>query len=109
MFAARVGQVLLSALLLGLLAALPAPARTLAASGEACGTLETNTTWSGSVTVTLDCAVSVPAGVTLTVSPGTTVSFQEWARIEVSGALIADGSSSPIVFTSSQTNPKPDW
>ena len=75
MLAVRVGQVLLSALLLGLVATPPAPDRTLAASGEACGTLETSTTFSGSVTVT--CDVYVPAGLTLTVSPGATVSFQE--------------------------------
>ncbi|MBM3957506.1 MAG: hypothetical protein FJ313_05590, partial [Gemmatimonadetes bacterium] len=102
--AARIGQVLFSALL-ALLATLHASPLALAADGEACGTLIASTTWSGAVTVT--CDVFVPAGLSLTVSPGTTVRFREWARIEVSGNLNANGSSAPITFTSDQTAPVP--
>ena len=84
------------------------------------GALTGDETWSGTVTLTGD--VTVPSGVSLTIAPGTTIQFQalnddqsggeNTSRIEliVDGSLTADGSSSPIVFTStSGSKAKGDW
>ncbi len=83
------------------------------------GVLPGDTTWSGDVRVTGD--VTVPAGATLTVAPGTVVRFaalsddtaggQDPSRCEliVHGTLSAKGTSSvPIVLTSTAPAPSPD-
>src|SRR3970040_2166015 len=66
------------------------------------GTITTDTTWdvAGSPYV-VDGHVTVDAGVTLTLSPGTVVKVQGISYITVNGTLNAIGTpSAPIVFTS---------
>lgn len=90
-------------------------------------TLEKDTTWSGQVLVKGD--VYVPPGITLTVAPGTTVSFRKidetsdrnlfgidspyypQAELIVRGRLIARGTPQDnIVFTSAEIKAEPaDW
>ncbi|MEW6427528.1 MAG: right-handed parallel beta-helix repeat-containing protein [Thermodesulfobacteriota bacterium] len=90
-------------------------------------TLDRDTTWQGNLVLNGD--VFVPVGVTLTVAPGTTVSFRRideksdqnmfgidspyypQAELIVQGRLLARGTKEqPIVFTSAETNARPaDW
>ena len=90
-------------------------------------TLAKDTTWTGEVEITGD--IHVPAGVTLTILPGTTVRFHKigagsdrnlfgidspyypQAEIIVTGRLIARGTAErPILFTSAEPAPQPaDW
>ena len=71
-------------------------------------TISTNTTWTklaSPYTVTGD--VTVSAGVTLTLQPGVTVQFNQYAGLNVNGTIVADGTAvDPIVFTTSGT---PSW
>lgn len=62
------------------------------------GIIGTSRTWSGTYIVDQD--VTVYSGVTLTISPGTLVSFAPGTRLIVNGGLTADGgsSSTPIIF-----------
>ncbi len=85
------------------------------------GTVVADQTWDGAITVTGD--VKVPEDVTLTILPGTVITFAarrddaqggvDNSRCEliIQGALNADGSAgSEIVFTSDQTTPATrDW
>ncbi len=83
------------------------------------GTLTHNETWSGTIKVLGD--VIVPAGITLTILPGTTALFAPASGgasgstsaygFIVSGSLVATGTAgSPIVFGSSSACPTPaDW
>ena len=85
------------------------------------GTLTTDETWSGVVQLTGD--VVVPAGITLTLEPGTVIKFEyllddtyggeDFSRGEiiVEGSLIALGTESePIMFTSNAAYRQPnDW
>lgn len=65
------------------------------------GTLTANTTWSSDQNpyiVTED--IVIPAGITLTIQPGTLVKFQVETSIKVYGALVAKGSEADhIIFT----------
>ena len=62
------------------------------------GELTEDTTWSG--TVIVDSNVIIPAGIVLTVEPGTTVQMKDAVRIKVYGQLLADGNEAkPIRFT----------
>jgi parallel beta-helix repeat protein len=62
------------------------------------GTITQSRTISGSNTV--QGKVTVPAGVVLTISPGTTLLMQASAEFEVRGQLLADGTAAePILFT----------
>lgn len=71
-------------------------------------TIATNTTWTklaSPYTVTGD--VTVAAGVTLTLEPGVTVQFNQFAGLNVNGRIVADGTAvDPIAFTTSGT---PSW
>jgi hypothetical protein len=68
-------------------------------STEACGTISSNTTWSGSVIVS--CDVTVANGVTLTISPGTKVMFLGHYKLDIDGRLLAVGTQSDFIeFTS---------
>ena len=85
------------------------------------GTLGSNETWSGTVTVTGD--IIVPSGVTLTIDPGTTVRFSALSddtrsgedlslcELIVYGVLNAPGTEiAPITFTSTSAFPsQTDW
>jgi parallel beta-helix repeat protein len=90
-------------------------------------TLAKDTTWNGQILVKGD--IYVPPGVTLTITPGTTVSFQKideksdrnmfavdspyypQAELIIRGKLIARGTPQDyIVFTSAEIKPEPaDW
>jgi len=65
------------------------------------GTLRTNTIWGPEQNpYTVAGELKVPKGVTLTLLPGTTVLFQEGARIAINGRLLAEGTAAePIRFT----------
>jgi len=82
------------------------------------GTIAENTTWRGEVLVTE--SVVVPAGVTLTIEPGTVVKFKHYRgytdpdgrlRLQVQGTLKAVGTAEePIWFTSDAEDPQNgDW
>lgn len=71
--------------------------------GTFAGTINVNTRWSGTITVTDN--VSVSSGVTLTVDPGTVVKFALGKNLTVNGTLQANGTSQqPITFTASGTS-----
>ncbi len=71
-----------------------------AVCGAVSGTVAQNVTWAGSVSVV--GTVTVNSGVTLTILPGTTVSFASGTSLVVNGTLNANGTSaSPITFTGS--------
>lgn len=91
--------------------------RALAASGGAeqvCGTLTADTNWSA-LEYEVNCLVTVPAGVTLTIGPGVTVRFDHLddltSSLAIYGTLIVNGSPvEPVRFTSILENPHPgDW
>ncbi len=64
------------------------------------GVISANTTWSGTVQVTGN--LNLPAGITITIQPGTVVKFNGGLLFTVSGTIDARGSSSqPITFTAS--------
>ncbi len=82
------------------------------------GTIAQNTTWQGEILVTNH--VQVPAGVTLTIQPGTRVEFQHYRgyreptkrlTMRVQGSIVAAGTASdPIYFTSDAADPQNgDW
>ncbi|MBU0962207.1 MAG: right-handed parallel beta-helix repeat-containing protein, partial [Proteobacteria bacterium] len=85
------------------------------------GSLTEDETWTGVVTLTGD--VTIPAGMKLTVEPGTTISFQSLSddqsaggdasrsELIVNGELTAIGTeASPITFTSTAASPaRGDW
>jgi parallel beta-helix repeat protein len=104
------------------------PAECRAATREAGKeTMTRDTSWDGEILVTGD--IHVPAGVTLTIAPGTIVRFKKiaadgdrnlfgadnpyypQAEIIVTGRLIARGTADkPILFTSAEPGPQPaDW
>lgn len=99
------------------LAAVLAPGRGTTRSGHAqvpvctiTGTLAASATWTPACVykvlgaAALNKHLTIPAGVTLTIEPGTIVKFERYdARIDVYGTLIASGTPSlPILFTSLQ-------
>jgi len=64
-------------------------------------------TWTSDKTYLLESDVSVLPGVTLTIEPGTVVSFNGDYLLEVGGTLVADGTSDqPIIF---QANTYVHW
>ena len=71
------------------------------------GALTENTTWSpqGASAYVLDGDVDVPAGITLTLEPGTVVKSASGDQITVEGSMDAAGTAaSPVVFTSVNDN-----
>lgn len=79
---------------------------------EVSGTITTNTTWAEADSpfmVTGDILVN--AGVSLTVEPGSTVTFTAGTYMQVNGRLEAQGTAeTPIIFTSASFTPAPgDW
>jgi hypothetical protein len=72
-------------------------------STEACGTISSNTTWSGSVIIS--CNVTVANGVTLTISPGTKVLFLGHYKLDIDGRLLAVGTQNNFIeFTAFNQN-----
>ena len=72
------------------------------------GVISTNTTWSGAIYV--KGAITVDAGATLTILPGTSVYFEKNAGLYVNGVLNALGNNtSPIVFTNSTATAAGFW
>jgi len=70
----------------------------IASTGYLSGELTGDTTWSGAVVLEDD--ITVPAGVALTVEPGTLVMMQDAVVITVYGQLLAEGTEDqPIYFT----------
>ncbi len=79
---------------------------------NACGTINTSTTWTtGNVYSASNCYMSVAAGVTLTIEPGVIVKFggacssygcvEGSVALQVDGTLIASGTvDQPVIFTS---------
>jgi len=68
------------------------------AANHAEGTLAGDATWSGAVLV--EQTVTVPAGATLTIEPGTVVLLKTGCSIVVNGRLLANGTEAePIRFT----------
>jgi len=77
-----------------------------------CGVLGADTVWTAdNIYEVSDCNIEVPAGITLTIEPGTVVKFGGIApgygsaagsvALIVDGSLVADGSAgAPVVFTS---------
>ncbi len=76
-----------------------------------CGSIAADTSWNSGAVYIVTCSVSVNAGVTLTVQPGTIVRFDYGTGLTVNGDLEAPGSSaSPVVFTANTAVPAPgDW
>lgn len=62
---------------------------------EACGTISTNTIWSGNVLV--NCDVSVAHGRTLTILPGTKVLFTGHFKLDIDGRLLSQGTADDMV------------
>ncbi|MCB1745382.1 MAG: hypothetical protein KDK91_33760, partial [Gammaproteobacteria bacterium] len=72
-----------------------------AATVQHSGSIGANTVWSASDVHEVVGDVTVAAGVTLTIEPGTVVKFQGGRRLFVDGVIDANGSAvEPIVFTS---------
>jgi hypothetical protein len=73
------------------------------------GVISTNSTWSGNFTIRFN--VNIASGVTLTVSPGSEISFTSSGKITADGNLAAQGTSSQgITFKSSSATPSPgNW
>jgi len=73
------------------------------------GTIDSDTTWFGTINVTGN--VTISSGAKLTIEPYTMVKFDDDTGIRVYGILQADGDeSSSITFTSSNATPfKGDW
>ncbi len=59
------------------------------ASTEVCGTINSNTTWSGRVL--LNCDVTVSNGVTLTIQPGAQITATGHYKLDILGRLLAQG------------------
>lgn len=55
-----------------------------------------NTTWSGNVSVTAN--TQIDEGVTLTINPGTTVTFDGFYGLRVIGTILAEGTASDSIF-----------
>ena len=76
---------------------------------EICGTISTNTTWTGAQNVT--CDTELLPGITLEIEPGVEVRFAAGTVLTVSGTLGATGvPGQAITFTSGLAEPAPgDW
>ncbi len=60
-----------------------------------CGYISSNTTWSGSIL--MNCSVTVNNGVTLTIMPGTEIIITTYAKLDVNGRLLAQGTSDDYI------------
>ena len=72
-------------------------------SFEACGVINSNTLWSGSVLI--NCDVTVNSGKTLTIAPGTRIISTGHYKIDIKGRLLAIGNvDSFITFSAYKAN-----
>jgi thermitase len=70
------------------------------------GTISANTTWHASTTYIVTGNTLVPAGVTLTIQPGTTVMLEDGKYLQVQGQILANGTlERKITFTSNDQPP----
>ena len=68
-----------------------------------CGTITSDQLWDASI-VKVNCDITIPNGVTVTIVPGTKVLFMGHYSIYVKGALQADGAvGDTIIFTAANT------
>lgn len=66
-----------------------------------CGTLTADAVWSGAHV--LECTVTVPQGVTLTIARGAVVAGKPWQGLVVAGRLEVDGTAeAPVVLTATR-------
>ena len=74
------------------------------------GTLAANTTWAASAgPFVVNGNLNVPAGVTLTVEPGTTIYFAQGASVTVAGRLLAEGTESRRIRFTRQPGTANTW
>ena len=75
------------------------------------GTISSNLTWHAGAPWVALASVTINPGVVLSIDPGVTVKMSPQTYFQVSGRLLASGTSgSPITFTSSQSTPAAgDW
>jgi hypothetical protein len=67
---------------------------------DVCGSITTDTTWTSSNLYVVTCVVTIQAGVTLRIEPGTVVKVM-MREFFIDGTLVAEGTAgSPVVFTS---------
>lgn len=72
------------------------------------GTITTDQTWKGSILVAGE--LTVDPNVTLTITPGTGVFFQEGAALVVNGGFEVQGTAeAPVAFAAASTNPTPGY
>jgi len=76
-----------------------------AVSGSVSGTISQNTTWAGNISVT--GTTTLNSGYTLTILPGTTISFASGTSLQCNGQLIADGTSTERITFSSVSGTDP--
>jgi uncharacterized repeat protein (TIGR01451 family) len=76
-----------------------------------CGTISQTTTWTREASpYIVTCNVTVSAGVTLTIQPGTQVRFNSGSELSVYGSLVSMGTPSQnIHFTANTTTPIPGF
>ena len=85
----------------------PVAAGVAATRIDLCGPIAKSLTLSAELAkvYVLTCTVTVPAGTTLTITPGTVIKSENSYGLSVNGSLVSQGtSSSPIVFTSLNDN-----
>lgn len=72
-----------------------------------CGSITENTIWDAD-TIKVACDVTVEENATLTILPGTVVTFDDYAQLKISGRLLAVGTDeNRIIFTSSDPSDYP--
>lgn len=70
--------------------------------GTLCGTITANTTWLEGLTYIVTCDVTINAGVTVTVQPGTIIKFNATSRkLTVNGTLHALGTTDNLIYFTS--------
>ncbi len=73
-----------------------------------CGSISEDMTWDAD-TIKVACDVEVEENATLTILPGTVVTFDDYVQLKVTGRLLAVGTEeNRIVFTSSDISAYPD-
>jgi YD repeat-containing protein/parallel beta-helix repeat protein len=89
----------------------PTATPTVAPVTDHCGTITSDETWGPATIHRVTCMVTVDAGKTLTIEPGTAVKFNSASGITIDGILSASGiEGNQITFTANSDSPNPgDW